>query len=57
MAMTESQKKADAKWKKKHTRQIMIRLYDKSDADLIKFIDSLENRQGTIKELIRKGMK
>lgn len=39
-----------------HTRQIPLKLNLKTDADIIRRLDEVENRQGYIKELIRADM-
>ena len=51
--MTEAQKKATDKYFKKNIRQVVIKLNKVTDKDLIEFIDSLENIQGTLKQIIR----
>ena len=50
---TEAEKKANAKWKKLNATRVTIRLYKNTDPDLIDFIGSLENVQGTIKQALR----
>lgn len=50
-------KEADARYDAAHTRQIKLKLNLKTDADILKKLDSVENKQGYIKELIRKDMK
>lgn len=54
--VTESQKKAQAKYDKANTRQITFKFNITNDADILEKLDSVENRQGYIKELIRKDM-
>lgn len=53
---TEAQKKAKAKYDKANTKQIMLKLNLKTDADILDQLDSVENKQGYIKDLIRKDM-
>ena len=40
-----------------NTTQIKIKLNRKTDADIIEFLETLENKQGTIKRLIREEVK
>ena len=49
MTIYESQKKYD----KKNTKQFMMKLNLKYDADIIDKLESVKNRQGYIKDLIR----
>lgn len=43
-------------WCKEHTTQFKLRLNNSTDADIIAFLNTLPNKQGFIKELIRKEM-
>ena len=52
--MSEAQKKASAKYDKTHTRQIVLKLNLKTDADILARLDAMPNKQGYIKNLIRK---
>lgn len=45
----EPQKKYD----KTHTMQLKLKLNLSTDADIIEWLESLDNKQGTIKEIIR----
>ena len=54
---TEAQKRATNKYNKTHTTQIILRLNNKNDADILAHLSGLENKQGYIKELIRKDVK
>lgn len=49
MTIYESQKKYD----KQNTKQFMMKLNLKYDADIIDKLESVKNRQGYIKDLIR----
>ena len=49
MTIYESQQKYD----KKNTKQFMMKLNLKYDADIIDKLESVKNRQGYIKDLIR----
>ena len=53
---TEAQKKAKVKYDKANTKQIMLKLNLKTDADILDQLDSVENKQGYIKDLIRKDL-
>lgn len=48
--------KASIKYNKNNVRQIKLNLNIKTDADVIAALDAVENKQGYIKELIRKDM-
>ncbi len=54
---TESQKKASKKYDKANTKNVMFKMNLKTDADILAFLDSLPNKQGYFKELIRTDMK
>lgn len=43
-------------WCREHTTQFKLRLNNKTDADIIEFLKSLPNKQGYLKELIRKDI-
>ena len=53
---SEALRRAIDKYDKKNTKQIAIKLNKNTDADIIEYLDSIENKQGLIKELIRKEM-
>lgn len=53
---TEAKKKANAKYDAANTRQIMLKLNTKTDADILEHLDSMDNKQGYIKGLIRQDM-
>ena len=55
--MSEALKKAVAKYDATHTRQIKMKLNLESDKDILEQLDSVENKQGYIKELIRADIK
>ena len=54
--MTEAQKKANAKYDASHTKQIMLKLNKKSDADILEKLEQTGNKQGYIKGLIREDI-
>lgn len=53
MTVSKSQIKAQAKYDKANTIQIKLKLNKKTDADIIKYLSDCNNKQGTIKALIR----
>lgn len=50
---TEAQIKAQAKYDAKNTRQLHLKLNRRTDWDVLEKLDSVPNKQGYIKELIR----
>lgn len=54
---TESQLKAQAKYDAENTRQIHLKLNRRTDDDVLKKLDSVLNKQGYIKNLIRVDLK
>lgn len=55
--MTDKQKKYTQDWKAKNVKQVKIDLNRNTDEDIIKYLDSMDNKQGYLKDLIRKDMK
>ena len=53
---TESQIRASVKYNKENTVQISLKLNRSTDADLIDNLNRVANKQGYIKELIRRGI-
>lgn len=53
---TEAQKRAVAKYDAKNTRKIVLKLNRATDADILKRLDTVGNRQGYIKRLIREDI-
>lgn len=53
---SEAQKKAVAKYDAANTVQFKIKLNKNNDAEMIKFLQGLDNRQGYLKDLIKKDM-
>lgn len=53
---TEARRRAVRKYDKTHTRQYHLKLNLNTDADIIAHLDTKENAQGYIKELIRADM-
>lgn len=48
--------RAIAKYNKTHKRSICLKFHLKYDADILQRLDSVGNKQGYIKELIRRDM-
>lgn len=56
MPISEATKRAVRKYDERMTRQFNLKLNIKTDADVIKRLDSIANKQGYIKHLIRMDM-
>ena len=56
MKIPEAQYKRVQKYLKEQTKQIAVQLYKNTDADMIVWIESQDNKQGYIKRLIREDM-
>ena len=54
---SEAQKRARIKYDNTHTMQVKMKLNTKTDADIIEKLNSLPNKQGYIKTLIRNDLK
>lgn len=50
---SEAQVRASMKYDAKNTKQILLKLNKKTDSDIIKFLETVENKQGLIKSLLR----
>lgn len=53
---TEAQKKAQRKYDASNTSSIALKFNKKTDADILQFLASCDNKQGTIKAIIRQHM-
>lgn len=53
---SDAQLKAGAKYDAKNTKQIHLKFNISTDADILKRLNEVENKQGYIKELIRRDM-
>ena len=51
---TEAQKRAKAKYDRENTKQVMLKLNLKTDADILEYLEGVGNVQGLIKQLIRR---
>lgn len=56
MASSEAHKKAAIKYAVKNTTRVHIALNNTTDKDIIDHLETVGNKQGYIKELIRKDM-
>ena len=54
MAVTKAAMKAQAKYDKENTKSFMMKLNTKYDADILEWLNQQKNKQGAVKELIRK---
>lgn len=55
--VSDAQKRAQDKYDKAMTKQIKLKLNIRTDSDVIARLDEVDNKQGYIKELIRKDIK
>lgn len=53
MTVSEAQKRAQAKYDKANTKQVIMKLNKITDADILEMLDQTPNVQGYIKQLIR----
>lgn len=51
--MADNNYKYTKKYDQTNTIKVSLKLNIKTDADIIDYLDSVENKQGTIKQLIR----
>ena len=56
MTTTEAQKRAVKKYEAQNTIQVHLKLNIRTDPDIIKKLESVESKQGYIKELIRRDI-
>ena len=56
MASTDAQKRASIKYAKSNVTQIKFSFNNKTDADILEKLNSIDNKQGYIKSLIRNDM-
>lgn len=50
---SEAQKRATMKWNKAHTKMFNMRLHLEKDKDILDWLASLQNKEGTVKALMR----
>lgn len=53
MAASKAQLQAQARYNKAHTKGVYFKFNTTTDADIISFLDTVTNKQGFIKNLIR----
>lgn len=53
---TDAQKRASAKYDRKNTKQLMLKLNVNTDSDILNWLEDQPNKQGYIKDLIRTDM-
>ena len=53
---TKAQLKAIAKWDKSHTKSLHLKFNTEHDADILAKLESVESKQGYIKNLIKKDI-
>lgn len=53
---SEAQKRASAKYDAKATTQVRFKLNNSTDADILKKLESVPNKQGYFKELVRRDI-
>lgn len=53
---TEAKLRASAKYDKANTKSVFLKLNIKTDADILEYLETVGNKQGYIKGLIRKDM-
>lgn len=51
--MNEAKRKANARFDKKNTKMIPLKLNINTDQDILKLLESVDNKQGFIKQLLR----
>jgi hypothetical protein len=56
MATKEARARANAKYDAANTTQIKFKFNNKTDADILRHLETMDNKQGYIKALIRADM-
>lgn len=51
--ITDAQKRAQAKYDRDHTRLLTMKINTATDADVLEWWDACQNKQGSVKRLIR----
>lgn len=44
------------KYQKDNVKRVVLKFYKNTDADLLEWLDGLDNKQGTIKNILRKHL-
>ena len=52
-----NQSKNSIKYDKENTKRVFIKLNKNTDKDILDYLESVQNKQGYIKDIIRKDMK
>ena len=55
--ISDARKRADLKFKKEMIKQVSLSLHKVNDADIIEFLDKVENKRQYLINLIRNDMK
>ena len=55
--VSQAKLKAQYKYDSKNTKQVILKLNKKNDSDILEKLENSENRQGYIKELIRRDLR
>ena len=55
--VSEAKKKAQLRYDKENTKQIILKLNTKTDADVIGKLENVGNKQGYLKDLVRGNMR
>ena len=55
--ITEAQRRANRKYEAENTRQVHLKLNLRTDKDVLEKLDSVPNKQGYIKALIRADLR
>lgn len=53
---TEADRRAAAKYQAAHIKQVLVKLNDRTDPDIITHLEGVDNVQGYLKSLIRADM-
>lgn len=51
--MSDNNYKYTKKYDENNTTRVQLKLNNKTDADILEYLDSVDNKQGTIKRLLR----
>ena len=57
MATSEAQKRASLKWQKMATKSYSFRFHRENDADIIAYLDAVDNRHQFIRDAVRDAIK
>lgn len=55
--VSETKKRNNKKWDKNNTKSFSVKLFLKTDKDIIEHLQKIENKNAYIKQLIRKDIK